>query len=420
MLASILWQGSLPDEEEIYRMKEAGYHFVEQADGFRICLSLDPTPSGNYYADSFSKEFRKEVELHEYLAEIEKRAQWITVPTKKMRVYATGRLVDGPKSKEEEHCARIFRDTQNSAGLLLKTDQQEAYQMGKTAISTLEGRARISGNAVGKVSTSVFSEILNECLKVAKGKALIRLSEGKVRAIHSAEKNGYQIFPLSELFMQASVYIHGEYEKTQFQKGYADQSMVTAVWQVTDKRLEEVYAEILEKYGRQVRGKLSATIRICSSDVAASGANIFYSLQEGIHGIALGTDMRLKHDNSTQMKEFSTNLLSTFECYKTVIKKTVEKLVKIPIEHPANTMIGVMNKAKFGKKVTAEMVERFKATFGDEPCSAYEVYCGISEVLFTAQSQGASGRNLVELEEKVAKCQNVKWQDYDIPGEVQY
>ena len=103
-----------------------------------------------------------------------------------------------------------------------------------------------------------------------------------------------------------------------------------------------------------------------------------------------------------------------------MIKKTVEKLVKIPIEHPANTMIGVMNKAKFGKKVTAEMVERFKATFGDEPCSAYEVYCGISEVLFQAQSQGASGRSLVELEEKVAKCQNVKWQDYDIPGEVQY
>lgn len=42
---------------------------------------------------------------------------------------------------------------------------------------------------------TVFAEILNQCLKVAKGKALIRLSEGKVRAIHSAEKNGYQVFP---------------------------------------------------------------------------------------------------------------------------------------------------------------------------------------------------------------------------------
>ena len=48
MLASILWQGSLPEEDEINQMKEDGYHFVEQADGFRICLPLDNTPSGNY------------------------------------------------------------------------------------------------------------------------------------------------------------------------------------------------------------------------------------------------------------------------------------------------------------------------------------------------------------------------------------
>ena len=88
MLASILWQGSLPEEDEINQMKEAGYHFVEQADGFRICLPLDDTPSGNYYEDGFSTGFKKEVELHQYLAETEKRAQWITVPSRKMRVYA--------------------------------------------------------------------------------------------------------------------------------------------------------------------------------------------------------------------------------------------------------------------------------------------------------------------------------------------
>src|SRR5699024_11879534 len=106
----------------------------------------------------------------------------------------------------------------NAAGLQLKTDQPEAYQMGETAISTLEGRARISGNALGKVSTSVFSEILNECLKVAKGKALIRLSEGKVRAIHSAEKNGYQIFPLSELLFRHQAISKGKNKKTNSKK----------------------------------------------------------------------------------------------------------------------------------------------------------------------------------------------------------
>ena len=63
MLASILWQGSLPEEDEINQRKEEGYHFVEQADGFRICLPLDTTPSGNYYEDGFSTGFKKEVTL---------------------------------------------------------------------------------------------------------------------------------------------------------------------------------------------------------------------------------------------------------------------------------------------------------------------------------------------------------------------
>ena len=50
----------------------------------------------------------------------------------------------------------------------------------------------------------------------------------------------------------------------------------------------------------------------------------------------------------------------------------------------------------------------------------YEVYCGIGEILFLAQSKGVSGRAMVELEEKVAKCLSVKWREYDIPGDLVY
>ena len=83
-------------------------------------------------------------------------------------------------------------------------------------------------------------------------------------------------------------------------------------------------------------------------------------------------------------------------------------------------MIGIMTKQGFGKKNVAEIVDRFKATFGDVPCTAYEVYCGIGEILFLAQSKGVSGRSMVELEEKVAKCLSMKWRGYDIPGELVY
>ena len=118
--------------------------------------------------------------------------------------------------------------------------------------------------------------------------------------------------------------------------------MVSATWQIEDQRLEEVYGEIMEKYGKQVKEKLTATIRITSSDVAASGANIFYSLMEGKRKIALGTDMRMRHNNSVEFQQFTENLLSTFECYKNALKGTVEKLCAISIEYPVNTIIGIM------------------------------------------------------------------------------
>lgn len=335
-------------------------------------------------------------------------------------MYQIGQLLERPQNKEESTCMEVLNDTKKHSQLLLKTPETGAYQLGTSAIPTLESRARIGGAALSNVKPAVLAEILNQCLKVAKGKALILVSEGKVRAVHSAEKNGYQVYPLPEVFMLASVYIGGEYKKSTFIEGYADQTMVSAMWQIEDKRLEEVYGEIMEKYGKQVKQKLTATIRITSSDVAASGANIFYSLMEGNRKIALGTDMRMRHNNSVEFQQFTDNLLSTFECYKNAMKKTVEKLCSIPIEYPVNTMIGIMTKQGFGKKNIAEIIDRYKATFGDVPCTAYEVYCGIGEILFLAQSKGISGRAMVEMEEKVAKCLSMKWREYDIPGDIAY
>ena len=63
------------------------------------------------------------------------------------------------------------------------------------------------------------------------------------------------------------------------------------------------------------------------------------------------------------------------------------RLCDIWIEHPANAMAGIMKQAGFGKKLLAETVEQFKATTGDEPCSAYEIYCGICESITIARQE---------------------------------
>ena len=83
-------------------------------------------------------------------------------------------------------------------------------------------------------------------------------------------------------------------------------------------------------------------------------------------------------------------------------------------------MAGVMRKTGFSKKLIAETVESYKASVGEEACTAYEVYCGICEALSIARQNGENERSLLKMEERIAKCVSKRWIDFDIPGEVQY
>ena len=126
-----------------------------------------------YYKDEFSKEFNEELEFHEYLSEVDERAKWFRVPSAEMEVLT----VQGNNSIctpiEGEDTEKVLRDTAEHTGLLLKADGN-VYQLGSTAITSLLGRARIGGSALSDIKKKALADILNECLKVAKGKALIR------------------------------------------------------------------------------------------------------------------------------------------------------------------------------------------------------------------------------------------------------
>lgn len=146
----------------------------------------------------------------------------------------------------------------------------------------LKGRARIDGNALSDVEKQTLADILNKCLKVSKGKALIRLCEGKVRAVLSGDEKDYSILSMSDVYMVSSAYINSDYENISFQMGYSDHSRTVAVWELEDDRLSKAYQELMEQYGKQVNEKLRAAVRITTSDVGTSGANIFYSLKGAI------------------------------------------------------------------------------------------------------------------------------------------
>lgn len=146
-----------------------------------------------YYQDDFSKAFQNEMSFHEYLAETDGRAQWIRVPAKSLYVLPMAEAAGFLETEEEKR--QILADTRKHTGLLLQT-KKGVYPLGTTAIGTLKDRARIKGTALLEVKTPVLAGILNECLKVAKGNALLRFSEGKVRGTLSGDEADYAIISM--------------------------------------------------------------------------------------------------------------------------------------------------------------------------------------------------------------------------------
>ena len=224
---------------------------------------------------------------------------------------------------------------------------------------------------------------------------------------------------MPEIYMVAGAYLYGDFEKARFHMACADHSSVSAIWQLQDKRLTQAYQELLKRYGKTFQGDLVASVRITTSDVGNSGANIFYTISLDGVNLILGETLKVHHKNCKGIEDFTSNMESIFDYYKEALRG-VMRLCDIWLSYPANAMIGAMKQAGFGKKLIAETVESFRAAAGENPCSAYEIYCGICEAISIARQQGTNEKGLLALEEKAAMCVSKRWHDLDIPGEIKY
>ena len=371
------------------------------------------------YQDDFSINFTKEDQLHGFLEELEERAGWDVRPSSSIRVL--------PAEENECLCQRITEeleekgispDTCRNTGLLLKMGRS-VYPLGRSSLATLKSRARVNGNALSDLEKPKLARILNDCLKVTKGDALIRIQEGKVRAVHGGDESDYCILPMTEIFGTASSYINGKYDEATFKAGYYDHTMTTATWEIEDDELVSSYRKALKNYREDLNDQLSAAVRISTSDVGASGANIYYSLLVGEdkRPLVLGKALKLAHEKKASMAEFDANMSMAFARYEEALAG-VERLFHIYLNHPVNVISGLMERVKIGKKLIAETVEQFKATYMGGACSGYDVYCAICTSIFLSEVNGVQGKPLADLEESVSRCLTLRWSDYDIPGDL--
>lgn len=374
------------------------------------------------YRDDFAVSFLKKDDFFRFLDEVEERAEWQVFPTESLITQTVEDFSGNANglSEKMDEAEKILEDTRRNTGLLLEAGGNR-YPVGTTAIKTLENRARISGYALSDLKKEKLSRILNDCLEVTKGQALFRICEGKVRAVHGGDKNDYSILPMPQIFEAAAAHIEETYENVRFLTGYFDHSVTTASWEVTDKRLLETYEELLLQYGQAAEEPLTASIQVHSSDVGTSGANIFCSLLMGKNRIPLllGGAIKLPHKDNATVDQFCANVAQIFARYQEEIEG-LSNLFRVYVNYPLNVIAGVMKKADIGVTLRAQTTEQFRVTRGAGRCSGYDVYCGICESIFLAQTNGMSPRLLIDLEEKVSKCLKMRFHEYDIPGNIRY
>ena len=371
-----------------------------------------------YVKDSFEKNFADRSQFMSFLDEIEERADWMVCPTDSL--YVTAAEMNPAvcrKIQQTEEGEVLLNDTRLNTGLFIKANERD-YPLGITAMKTLQNRARIYGNALQDLDRPTFAGVLNDCLQVTSGQALLRLQEGKIRAVHGGDPKDYAVLPMPEIFEAANLYLEESYEKVSFSAGYFSHNLVTASWQLQEPELLDTYRDLLLQYGEQASEELSACIRVQSSDVASSGANIRCFLLEGPgkRPLILGSEIKLEHTNGATVEKFSGNLTQIFSCYQESVKK-LERLFQLEIRYPDIAMEAMMKKVGIGKQLTARTVDHFRATHGTGKANGYELYCGICEAVFFAQCKGTSAASLIDLEEMVARCLSLRFEEYDVPGE---
>lgn len=376
------------------------------------------------YEDGFQKSFGKgeDTSMLQFLQERESAANWTTIETSQVKFEAITENSPSCNLLAQSYQLLgkigIFHDTVKNTRLMMSTED-EIYPVRSCAIKSILDRARISGNALSQVSKEVLAEILNHCIAVAKGQALLRIADDKVSAMHGGDASDYSTLAMPQLFELVVNHLKTDFSSYRFVGGHFDHTLVTAVWELPNEpELEEGYREMLREHHFPT-GDFVPAVRFTSSDVGLASATAYPMLLIDGKNVTLGSPLRLEHKNGATLADFDKQLELLYPRCKDSIQQLCT-LMDIGIQYPYNTMLRILQRLKAPKKLSYEAASQWAAANGERGCTAYELYLAMCEIVFMMQCSGASGARIAKVEENIARALKLRWSDYDYAGDVNW
>lgn len=374
------------------------------------------------YADEFQTTFANTKEMLDFLASRGQNSQWIRKPTRLLRLLPLEKEADKLKGSSGNSMDDILEDTEKNTNLLLKVNG-ETYPVRNCAIQTILSRARVSGYGLRDLETATYAKVVNYCLKVAKGDALIKIADGKVSAVHGGDEHDYSILDMREIFATTSEYLQVHFKGSEYMEGSGmyDHSIVSATWKLGgNQELLDTYRKALRDNGLEDKVEAPA-LRLTSSDVAASGANLYPMLicESSSRTISLGSPIKLAHEKRATLTDFRNNLSLICSRYQDAITN-LSILMDIEIRHPSNCLRLVMRKIGIRKKLINQVVELYEVQNGTGPCTAHDLYYAMNEASFFGACEGLQGYSIIKLEEDITRALSLDWKEFDVGGAIKW
>lgn len=374
------------------------------------------------YADGFATTFADTKEMLEFLANRGKNSQWIRKPTRMLRLIPLEKGADKLKGASGNSLEDILEDTEKNTNLLLKVNGQ-TYPVRNCAIQTILSRARVNGYGLRDLKTETYARVVNDCLKVAKGDALIKIADGKVSAVHGGDEHDYSILDMREIFATASEYLQVHFKGSEYMEGSGiyDHSLVSATWILGgSQELLDTYRNALKVNGIEDHIEAPA-LRLTTSDVAASGANLYPMLicESASHTLSLGSPIKLAHDKGATLTDFRNNLNLICTRYQDAVAN-LTRLMEIEIRNPLNCLRLMMRKIGIKKKYINQVVELYEAQNGTGSCTAHDLYYAMNEASFFGAGDGLPGHSIIKLEEDITRALVMDWKEFDVGGVIKW
>lgn len=374
------------------------------------------------YADDYQRTFARANDLMHFLSERREESTWLRKPTRNLRVLPMEKGEEKFENQAIEGWKDILEDTKRNTKLVLQMSNQ-VYPIRDCAVKTLLDRAGISGTALKKLERKDYARIINLCLKVAKGDALIKIADGKVSAVHGGDESDYSVIEPETIFAVTIDYLNREYPGNQYieNSGAYDHAAMTAMWELGHQQsMLKTYREALHEHGLKQR-VFAPALRLTTSDIGMSGVNIYPMLlcNNQNQSINLGTPIRLQHKAGAGISHYQDNLKMIYARYTDAVTN-LTKLMDIDIYHPLNCLMGVLKRINISKKIATEIINGHEAKYGDTPCTAHDLYYSINEAPFIAACMGVQGSRILTIEENAARALSLTWEEFDVAGNVKW